>query len=691
MWIERVELIEWKQYREARFDFPRPGRDKKIVVIGGQNGRGKTSLLEAMVVCLYGRLSLPWLTDRPNQDGTGYRRFLTASFNKNAGASRMRLARITMGLRDENRAYKVSRTFHFREEQGEVRWSSEELTISEGAARASLDELELVDFGRGDGRDVETTQAAFINTKILPYSFADFFFFDGERIRQLAEQDLQQTVTERLDNLFGIGLLRLLTKDLKIKAAEIRTRARSTVGKDTEKVYKLQADLMVLEGRVDELGREIPEIDTRVERATRQMEKLQSDLFAITRGENVERGALEEQIKAVDALIRAKREELNARVLERAVQIGMVAQLREALVVRLDDEAEVLAARQQAERLEPQLVKFKLELAGIASPFLQPPLTSDQESTLHARIEAAYRRSHISPWIDTKRRLRHDWMGTDQRRRVHERVRREEALSVESLRTLLEDKKGLEDKRRSLDDRRILCGDGERVRDLVAKIRTLEGEIRLDLAQLKRNGNEKQSAEAKLGELRRQLTDALANEQIADDQKRLAEHAEAYVDVVDSFAEMMRARRTDALAAAMTSAVRRMHHKADLVHDVQIQDGRIELYSKDGKNLGDRKLSAGENQILALALLDGAARVSGRKFSRIIDTPVARLDTEHRDRVVQEWKACDGQVVLLSTNTEIVGSLRSAIESKVSRWFYLEYNDSETTVLPDHYFAEAKS
>jgi DNA sulfur modification protein DndD len=592
-----------------------------------------------------------------------------------------------MGLRDENRAYKICRTFHFREEQGELRWNSEELTISEGNARAPLDELELVDFGSGHHLDRDEAQAAFINTKILPYSFADFFFFDGERIRQLAEQDLQQSVTERLDNLFGIGLLRLLTKDLRIKAGEIRSRARATVGKDSEKVYKLQADILVIEGRIDELSREIPALEVKVERDTRQVEKLQSDLFAITRGENVERGALEEQIKAVDAQIRAKRDELNEKVLERAVQVGMVAELREALIARLDDEAEVLAARRQEELLEPQLEKFKRELAGIGSPVLQPPLSTEQEATILSRVEAAYRRSHISPWIDTKRRLRHDWMGTDQRRRVHERAGREEELSVVVLRSLLEGKKALEDKRRVLEERRILCGDGERVKDLVA----LEAEISLDMAQIQRDRNERQAAEAKLGELRRQLTDSLANEQIAEDQKKLAEHAEAYVDVVDAFAEMMRARKTDALAVAMTGAIRRMHQKDDLVHHVKIESGRIELFSKDGNNLGDRKLSAGENQILALALLDGAARVSGRKFSRVIDTPVARLDKEHRARVVAEWKACESQVVLLSTDEEIVGPLRTAIESKVSRWFFLEYKNSETFVLPDHYFAEAKS
>lgn len=689
MWIERVELCEWKQYREARFDFPRPTRERKVVVIGGENGRGKTSLLEAMVVCLYGRLSVPWLTDRPDQDVGGYRSFLTSSFNESARASRVRMARITVGLRDEAHAYRICRVFHFRLENGQVRWNSEELTISDGSSRASLDELELVDFGSGHEEDIRAAQDAYVNTKILPYSFADFFFFDGERIRKLAEQDLQQTVTERLDNLFGIGLLRTLTKDLQLLESEIRARARKSVGKDAEKVYKIQADVHTLEGRIGELDREIPVLDATILRATRQLEKLQSDLFAITRGENFERGALEDQIKGVGSQLRSKREEINSRVLERAVQVGLVAELRDALLSRLRDEAEVIAAREQGERLDPQLRKFREELGLVTVPEIDPPLLSAQWTAIAERVEAAYRRSHMSPWIDTTRRLRHDWMGADQRRRVEERARREETLSLEILRKMLDESMALEEKRRFLDGQRILCGDGERIKDLITKIRALESERAVALAQLDGYRNERQACDPKMRELRRQLTDALANEETAADQKRLAEHALAYIDVVDAFAETMRARRTEALAVAMTAGVRRMHHKADLVHEVRIQDGEIKLYGPDAAPIGDRKLSAGENQILALSLLDGAAQVSGRNFSRIIDTPVARLDLAHRGRVVNEWKNCDGQVVLLSTDTEVVGELLKSIEPKLSRKFLLEYGASETTVCPDRYFPEA--
>lgn len=54
MWIQKIELSNFKAYQNQVFEFPMPENGKNLVLIGGMNGHGKTTLLEAIYLCLYG-------------------------------------------------------------------------------------------------------------------------------------------------------------------------------------------------------------------------------------------------------------------------------------------------------------------------------------------------------------------------------------------------------------------------------------------------------------------------------------------------------------------------------------------------------------------------------------------------------------------------------------------------------------
>jgi DNA sulfur modification protein DndD len=84
-------------------------------------------------------------------------------------------------------------------------------------------------------------------------------------------------------------------------------------------------------------------------------------------------------------------------------------------------------------------------------------------------------------------------------------------------------------------------------------------------------------------------------------------------------------------------------------------------------------LSAGEQQIFALALISAVARVSGRDFPVIVDTPLARLDKEHRLGVLRHFTEQSRQVILLSTDTEVVGEYLDAVRDRVANSYLLKH------------------
>jgi DNA sulfur modification protein DndD len=117
-------------------------------------------------------------------------------------------------------------------------------------------------------------------------------------------------------------------------------------------------------------------------------------------------------------------------------------------------------------------------------------------------------------------------------------------------------------------------------------------------------------------------------------------------------------------------------HKADLVRGLKIDPNSYAatLTGNDGRALPFDRLSAGERQLLATAMLWGLARASGRPIPTIIDTPLGRLDSSHRRNLVDRYfPFASHQVILLSTDEEIVGSYYDAIAPNVARSYLLKH------------------
>jgi len=62
----------------CEFDLETHDKDKNVIIIGGKNGAGKTSLLEGIRLCLYGAQGVS------KRQGREYRAYLQSRINRNA-------------------------------------------------------------------------------------------------------------------------------------------------------------------------------------------------------------------------------------------------------------------------------------------------------------------------------------------------------------------------------------------------------------------------------------------------------------------------------------------------------------------------------------------------------------------------------------------------------------------------------
>lgn len=100
--------------------------------------------------------------------------------------------------------------------------------------------------------------------------------------------------------------------------------------------------------------------------------------------------------------------------------------------------------------------------------------------------------------------------------------------------------------------------------------------------------------------------------------------------------------------------------------------------------------SQGEKQVFIMSLYLALLKTSRKDIPFFIDTPFARIDSNHRDKIVSQFfLGLKNQIFILSTDEEIIGSYKKQIDKKLSNKFILQINDyGQTSILKDLYFGE---
>ena len=150
-------------------------------------------------------------------------------------------------------------------------------------------------------------------------------------------------------------------------------------------------------------------------------------------------------------------------------------------------------------------------------------------------------------------------------------------------------------------------------------------------------------------------------------------------------------RNLDRITKHISESLTALLRKEGLIARLSIDPSTLEitLYGRDHRALSPSRLSAGERQMLATAVLWGLSKSTGRALPTVIDTPVGRLDRSHRTNLVTRYfPTAARQVVLLSTDEELVGEYLDHLQPYIGQSYVLEYNsDHDATSIVNGYFS----
>lgn len=228
----------------------------------------------------------------------------------------------------------------------------------------------------------------------------------------------------------------------------------------------------------------------------------------------------------------------------------------------------------------------------------------------------------------------------------------------------------------------------KRIKELEKEI--LTEEVNLSSLQQKRTTvhGAAMIAESEFSKAVEQLLSSLESN---DDNKRVVKYAHMAIEIIKRYRIRLQQRKTDILADTMTDCYKKLAYKKHLIEKIKMDPVTLDIHYLNGNDeeVEKKKLSAGEKQLMVISLLWALAICSKKKLPVIIDTPLSRLDSIHREALISTYfpNASD-QTIILSTDSEINQKYYKLMKPHIGDEFTLVYDDElmKTTIKKGYLF-----
>jgi len=217
MLIQYIKLRNFRQYHQEQMIEFSKSPTRNVTVIHGENGSGKTALLNAFSWCLYGILNLPNETNIINEHAM-------AIANEEVEGS------VTINFLESGKEYTVTRKVRAKKaKDGKITYFEPEVQVNY-IEKGGL-------FKTVNNPTVELN-------RILPEDLRTYFFFDGERIDNLSKESGTEDVKKAIKNIMGLEILeRAITHTEKARVKfrnELKKYGNSLIIKLIEELDKLE-------------------------------------------------------------------------------------------------------------------------------------------------------------------------------------------------------------------------------------------------------------------------------------------------------------------------------------------------------------------------------------------------------------------------------------------------------------------
>lgn len=662
MKFRKLTIENYKSFQfPTEIAFPTGEDGRSIFLIGGMNGAGKTSIMEAVTYCLYG--------GKTEEIFRNINRREKAKGNANVAFELV----IEM---DDASELVVKRS-----------WTAG--AISEPKPRDLTERLVVVRDGKRVSVQNQEIWQDFIRAAIPP-GITQFFFFDGEKIQEIAADDHSEVrLKSSLEAALGIQYINRLASDIVYIKQEERKGFVEISDEDLD--YK-QSELKRERSKLARKHQERDDLRGELEGFKTQLEEAKKRFEATFHAAPESREAMREQEKKrIQATNRLAQVESEIRSLcEKALPFSIAGRLFEGIRRQIEAERESAsgaAIKENAAMLAKRIVRVVEE----PEPIYTEKLTDERMAELERRIVRLLRegdaRGEVARILDLSDR---------DAARVLNRMEALENSDVFLLKPLLEEARDLEARIKQLEG--LGQGGGltpterELFDELQSVMESCSTQIGRKAEQLRLVEEDILSLEKRIGDIEVEIEKLYEKHNVSKEKADFIEECDAIASVLNQFIVRLRKNKVHLLQEKTFEMYRLLSSRSGLIKDITIDDKTYEvrITDRNGHEIRKSSMAAGEKEVFAVSLLWGLAQTSELKLPIVIDTPLSRLDSAHRDNIVNNYFPNAGeQVVILSTDTEIDSSYYRSLKPHLSGAGILEFDQrQELTTFRQGYFWE---
>ena len=650
MVIKRLQLHNFGVYAgDNEFVFE---GDKPIVLIGGMNGRGKTTFLEAVLLALYGQSSFAY----SESTYKSYSSYLRSFVNRGA---------------DDNTC---SVTIEFENNSGTVeKYKICRLWDAEGKRTKER----IAVYKEGEYNEFLTNNWPLFVENILPSALSSFFFFDGEKIAEMAVDHTNDQLKDSIRSMLGISVLDVLSNDIIRNLKKMNKAGKQSVSADEIEKLREERDSALEE--LTAIDAELEKIKKKLDKDTDSLDSLHQ-LYTAKGGDALNKREDMLKTRGTVAAELSKEEEILSGLVAEELPLLLVEDLLAEIKLQATDEHTSSIMLESVNQLDSYFKDFIDGYSGDKGAgkdfldFVKRQTTGNQVETIYGLSEQAL--FQVNGLVE----------GTLED-------------TLQTAKASMKKKAKLEKKISEIDSYLSLDINDKELQEIHTMIKKAEQRVisdRIKLAEIEQHRSTVNARTMSVtSEFNKYVEVYLATAEGRDSSDRITKYSNMALNIIKEYRIVLQKKKTDLLAATITDCYLKLANKKNLIRKVEMDPETLDwrCLSDDDSEIPRGSLSAGEKQLMVISILWALALCSKKKLPVIIDTPLSRLDSMHRTSLITTYFPNAGeQTIILSTDSEIDERYYKLMKKNIGDEFTLEYDEvSKSTSIQKGYLIGVKS
>jgi DNA sulfur modification protein DndD len=658
LWMENFGLFPDKQEINLQ-----PEKGKRIILIGGKNGNGKTTLFEAIRLCLYGHLILE---KKPTK--SAYQNFLVSRIHHDPNNIKQ-ATKALVGLEFQHTHLGTVNIYSILR-----KWENVNDKFTESFEVKKNNEI-LSEIDSEQWQD-------FIND-LIPPGLSQLFFFDGEKIQALAEDIVDnKQLSDSFKALLGVDLVEKLKSDLEIYSIK---QLKENGAKDLQKrIISIQHEEKKSEIKLDGQIQERAQLQSKIDKIMADIErqefliKKEGGIFAQKREDLMnKRSKVEAEINAIEEQLR----EFCADLLPFVFAQKLSHKLKDTLLQEEEIRNETITQK----NIKKKLTKLKTEIEK-KDFWDKASITNKDAKQISDNIFKTITNVLISKTHGGQ--IIHN-LSSDDHNQILSFIDRTTTETNDKLFSLTKKYDQLIKGQHKLGKEISFAPSNSVINDEMTKCNELHHQRGVLQQSMKLKSEEIKRLQFFHEKIIRDLKKLLEEMKNKDNLSNRLKMVTKIQSVLEEYHGTLEEEKTKEFSKLFIESYDRIARKKKVFEKIKVNtnDYSVTLYKKGHKKIPKSELSAGEKQIYAIAVLWTLTKISRRPLPFIIDTPLGRLDLNHRENIIKNFfPEASHQLIILSTDTEIDKRYVAELNPHITRTYNLNYNDGKTKIEKGYFW-----